>query len=276
MVNHIRYIFQIVPDEFIGKNDQRCLKLSHVVHQEQNRYALGCHCFEQNKKCREILLFLKQSKRFRALAVANALYHEIRLSSNSSFSVSFDTMLDDIVYPAFERKFKHRHVVKQEGCQPLQDCFDNDPDSVVAFNTMNNLLQRVFRVYYVMNKDIKPPSDSTLVGRKRHHGTLIANLNFLLKEGEPDNKMPTVAISKLQDDLIGLGKWIAPTQKLTIPEVMQLLGYTQSLGLNPDAENTEKFAIDFFRKDICQIEQFHKSWQNYLDIVSEQFEGINV
>ena len=274
-------MFQIVPDEFIGRNDQRCSNLTQLVDQQQNRYALGCHCLEKNEKCREILLFLKQSQRFRALAVANVLYHDIRLASDSSSVVSFNAMLDDIVYPAFIRKFKRRHVVMLDGCQhfsinSLQDCFDNGPDSVVAFNTMNNLLQKVFRVYFVMNKDINPPSDSSLVGRKRHHGTLIANLNFLLEEGELNDKMPTIAFSKLQDDLIGMGKWIAPTKMLAIHEVMQLLGYTQSLGLNPDAENTGKFEIEFFRKDICKIEQLHKSWQHYLNVVSEQFRGTKV
>ena len=143
-------MFQIVPDEFIGRNDQRCSNLKHLVDQQLNRYALGCHCLEQNEKCREILLFLKQSQRFRALAVANVLYHEIRIASNSSFVVSFNAMLDDIVYPAFARKFKHQNVVMLDGCQhfsinSLQDCFDNGPDSVVAFNTMNNLLQISFR-----------------------------------------------------------------------------------------------------------------------------------
>ena len=274
----LAYSFRIAPPQFMKFHDQTCSNMK--------TNSFGCHCIESNVKCREILLYLKKSGRFQSLAIANILYQELQLSFGSTFAESLDDMIEDIIYPAFMRKFQHRQITTglqiknfssgTERLETFKDCIANGPDCSVALNSMNDLLSKSFRIFNVMSNDLRLAVNSSLIIIERQMGTLLANLNFLLEvEHENDKEWPTIAFSRLQSDLRKLGRLIYPTQTMTIPEVAQLLGFTQRLGTHGNNMGFSDLDLDFLNKnkDACNVAQFQNEWGKYLNKIFDLLKG---
>ena len=279
------YTFVIVPNSFMGGGIQGCSIPNPSLKNRPNKGVMGCYCIESNDKCRKILLFLKHFGRFRAMAVANILHREIKQAFEYPFANSFDEMIEKIVYPAFLRRFRERYesrpvqLQNQSSEAPsikiLQSCLEDGPDCIVALNTMNDLLYKVYRIFHIMNKDIRPSLNSSLIARDRHKGSLVANLNFLLTEDLSNSKHPTAALSQLHRDLEKLGRLVTPAETLTLPEFLHLLGYTQNLGLMKYVEESKDLELSSLshNTESCHMDQFHLSWHEYLNDISNQLEG---
>lgn len=276
--------FLIVPDSFIGGSKPRCSILNSGSYKRQKMLLLGCHCLEMSNTCRDILIFLKQFGRFQAIAIKNLIYQEIRQTFDNEYIENFDDMIESIVYPAFFRRFRKRYLTMKNELKigfpkglrirTFESCVDDGPNCIVALNTMNELLLKVFRTFYVLNKDIMSSTKSSSISRKRHKGTLVANLNFLLEETSDNIKPPKTAFSKLQNDLSKLGRLITSSKIFTAPEIVQLLGFTQALG----AGNVKKTNLLVFNqlsqiKEACDIHHLHKKWEDYLNKISNRLKG---
>ena len=252
---------------------------------QENNHVMGCYCIQSNENCREILWFLKHVGRFGVMSIANILYNEISLSIEDAFAESFDAMIENIVYPAFFRKFSKRSEAMKKAFtdQPhrvsssniFKKCIDDGPDCAVALTTMNNLLFKVFRVSHVLNIDIRPTVNSSMIARQRRQGTLIANLNFLLDDQTQENEHRSVAYTELETDLRKLGELVIPTQPLSLPQILKLLGYTHILGKNTDSKTAKDLDIGLLKRnqESCNIDQLQQNWQNYILEVSNQLEG---
>ena len=264
-----------------------CFNSNHPLLKDRNDFVLGCHCIETNLKCRDILLFLKSSGRFRAQAVGKALHQELRLAIEDTFANDFDEMIEMVMYPAFLRRFRKRYGNLQKGLDNMnlafssiktfQNCLDDGPDCIVAMNTINSLLHKTFRIFNVLNQDIRPQNKSLTLARRRNRGTLIANLNFLLDNDSAKSEIPTVAMSELQSNLAELGEMIAPSGAITLPQTLQLLGYTQNLGIETNPKRFKDFDLSFSKtsEGHCDMEQLQRSWQFYMNAVSDYYEGIS-
>ena len=231
-------------------------------------------------------LFLRKARRFQAKAVSDLLYKEILTNLDFQFVQNFDEMIDNLVYPAFVRMFENRHLSMMNeseyqldntpSIKTFEHCLNDEPDCIVALSTINTLLNKVFRVFYVLNQDIRLPNNRTSTTRERNQGTVIANLNFLLDLHTTNYHDPKVASSLLRHDLEKLGRLIAPYQTLTLPDIMQLLGYTQGIESSQDDPNSENIELEFLTSlHSCDISRLKKMWFNYLDEISKHLEGIH-
>ena len=264
-----------------------CFNSNHPRLEKHNDFIFGCYCIESNLKCRDIVLFLKSSGRFRAQAVGKALHQELRMAIDDTFANNFDEMVEKVMYPAFLRRFGNRYDILQKGLDSInpetssiksfRNCLDDGPDCIIAMNTINFLLHKTFRIFNVLNQDIKPKNKSLTLARKRNQGTLIANLNFLLKKDSTKSELPTVAISELNSNLAELGEMVAPSNVATLPQFIQFLGYTQNLGIGNNAKRYKDLDLSFSKasKEHCDMEQLQRSWHFYMNAVSEYYEGIS-
>ena len=268
----------------MGGRVPKCPILNLDSYKRKEMLVLGCHCVEMSSTCRHILIFLKRFGRFQAIAIKNLIYQEIRQTFDNEYIENFDDMIERIVYPAFFRRFQKRYsTMKNElkidnpeeaTIRTFESCVDDGPNCIVALNTMNELLFKVFRTFHVLNKDLIIPTNRSSISRQRHKGTLVANLNFLLEE-TPDNvKIPTIAFSKLQNDLVKLGGLIASPKIFTPPEIVQLLGFTQALG-SGNVENNNLLVSDRLSeiKEACDIDHLHRKWEEYLSKISNRLKG---
>ena len=237
--------------------------INHIL---AKKYFWTCHCLESSDKCKSILLFLAKSGRFRSNAISNVLDQELRLTYDSTFTKDFDSMIENILYPAFLRRFRKRIDIVQRSVldetiyknlqKLLQNYYETAPndlisrerdyygfveklrfksDYVFAMDTMNTILQNFFRGSHTLNKYMQQQNQLPSVSRRRHLGTMVANFNFLLKENHPGK--PTPAFMGIEKDLAKVGKLIIPSQNLSLIEILRLLGYTHDLQTKTNNEN---------------------------------------
>ena len=141
---------------------------------------------------------------------------------------------------------------------------------------MNSLLLKAFRVFHILNKDIRTPLNSSSIARKRHLGTLIANLNFLIEHNRENGQLPSIAYTTLQSDLIKLGKLVAPSQSVSLPQILQLLGFTQKLGSKTDliiSHESENYLPNDV-KELCDLDHLHHKWQDYVNSFTKESAGM--
>ena len=300
------------------------LVINHIL---AEKYFWTCHCLESSDKCKSVLLFLAKSGRFRSNAISNVLDQELRLTYDSAFTKDFDSMIENVLYPAFLRRFRKRIenmqlsfldetiykslqklvqnyyetgqddliTLKQRGNTPEKRDYYRfveklrlKSDYVFAMDTMNTILQNFFRGSHTLNKYMQQQLPS--VSRRRHLGTMVANFNFLLKENRPGK--PTPAFMGIEKDLAKVGKLIIPSQKLSLIEILRLLGYTHDLQTktnnenlkiqyakckhNGDADCIDKYQhyIEYLKKkEYCDIESLHQSWRVYMKKILGTFKG---
>ena len=106
------------------------------------------------------------------------------MSYHNQFACSFESMIEDILYPIFRKRFGKRFIHLQEKetftVKSVKDCNEHGPDCRVALSVVKMLLQKMFRKYHVLNRDFSTTTSSSGISNQRYHGTVIANMNLLL------------------------------------------------------------------------------------------------
>ena len=174
--------------------------------------------------------------------------------------------MEKVVLPIFEKRFSQKFTLLQkrnpEAAQKTSsikteaDCVAYGPDCVVAIDRFNETIQRLYRVFSVLNKDFAE-QDSLSNNRSwsQYIGTLLANLNFQF-DSEDFNWMSTdlsltgesrsmverssIASNQLEEDLANLLRYIIPTGQMSLTDIISFLGYSDITGdISNDYINSE-------------------------------------
>ena len=152
---------------------------------------------------------------------------------------TFNQLIDQIVHPIYLKRFSKKHAFLQnntvsldtevENIRTEEQCFNIGPDCRGAFHGLNDALNKFFRTFTVLKKYFKTDKDSPKSFEIRNHGTLLANLNFLLESDRTKDETMSVVNSQLELDLTKLLNNIIPSPNVPLDEYLGLLGYCNGL-----------------------------------------------
>ena len=234
-MNHFS-IPPVVPESFFITPHPHCKNHDGTWRHERGEHAVGCHCIEDYSDCRKIVQFLTLDGKLSIKKNINILFSEVVVSFPKAVATNFSTMITDMMYPIFERRFSQKHeflrkknsedALKADNIKTEVDCLAYGTDCVVALDRLNDTIQKLYRVFSVLNKDsselLKPASS---IDMSPYLGTLLANLNF-----QVDDDQSGVASFELKQDMKKLLASIIPSSEMSLTDMISFLGYSDISG----------------------------------------------
>ena len=232
----------VVPESFFDVHNSHCKNLDGTFRHEHEKATnmeiastFGCHCIEENSDCRKIVQFLTLDGKFGIKRNIKTLFNDVISSFPNTFASKFSTVMEEIVYPLFSKRFSQRfQQLKNTNPEAANrsisiknevDCLVYGADCVVAIDRLNDTIQKLYRVFSILNKESVDHLQSIdKSGINRHLGTLLANLNFQLSD-EHD-----VSSFQLKQDLANILRNILPNSKMSLTDMVAFLGYSDILG----------------------------------------------
>ena len=177
-----------------------------------------------------------------------------------------------MVYPTFAKKFSQKFDLLQKKSPEAaenalrikteRDCKTYGVDCHVAMNIVSDMIQKLYRVFSILNKDISEPfQHSTSNGGSRDMGTLLANLHFQF-DGDQDD----IASLQLEQDLIRVLRNIIPNGEISLTDMIGFLGYSNVLG---DMSKRTYKTIE----DNCDLNKYMLRWNSYFELL---FQSTNI
>ena len=246
-----------VPESFFVTLHPHCKELAEESNFQSGQRSVGCHCIEDNLKCREILHFLTLNGRFAVNGILNKLLHDTIRSFPMKSTTDFDAMMNEMLHPIFTDEFsqklqflKNKSINIHNDISKIKtevDCWSYGPDCIVAIDRLNDTIQKLYRIFVVLNKEYENKSSFNRNDVKRNLGTLLTNLNFLLDSSDDskyDGSSVTVPASsshgkkhkhslQLQKDLKMLLGNILPSDEITLTNMISFLGYADIMEHEP-------------------------------------------
>ena len=292
--------YYTVRNEFFNYKLRKC-----VTNSELGGYRMGCHCIEASSKCRKVLHFLALDGRFSIMANIQLLHQDAMTEHYSKYTVTFDNLIDEVVYPIFVKRFlrKSNKILEDASkwnrrileIKTEQECKNNGPDCIVAQDRLDATLNNFFRKFGILNLEYGSSIAPAPLDWERYYGTMVASMNFHLDMdyelfwhslGASDwnpamLKSPmtkaNVASTQLQSDLVGLLNLVIPSQNTSFTDVLGLLGYSSIFGeLNGNSSNLGSLAnlLPLYgfdhphsKKTGCDLGQHLRRWNQYIQIL---------
>ena len=242
-----------VPDSFYDKNHS-CGNTGNGNDNKKKSHEtdLGTYCQSKNEKCGIILDFLKLNGRSLLTSNLQILREDALKSSISVFADNFDSLIDKVLYPVYEKRFLNRHQLlrvkeKRNSASLGPNTFDEKKTKLEASIFVDGLgetMKRLFNVFYVLNCEDGNDERGHMHDWGRHIGTTLANLNFLLDieyennwinfkkestinpKSEIEMRYADVATENLQAQLRALLSDIFPLTAISLTDIASLLGYS--------------------------------------------------
>lgn len=222
----------LVPESFFDTLHPHCKNLDGTWRHEHGEHRVGCHCIEDNQDCRKILQFLTLDGKLSIKKNIRILVDDLLTSFPNSVVSNFSTLMENFVNPIFEKRFALKHeFLKKKNPEAAQktnlikteaDCLNYHIDCIVAIDRLNDTIQKLYRVFSVMNKDsLEALPSGTLMASNRYMGTLLANLNFQLLDYQGNT-----ASYNLDQDLKKLLRNIIPSSEMSLTNLIAFLGHS--------------------------------------------------
>ena len=270
-------VYDAVPESFIHGNDPSCLYSNKSLNINTNCNSIECECVEGNEKCRNMLWFFTETGRFSSGAMTFVLYQEVASSNQNQFACTLEAMIENIVYPAFLKRFGKRFSRMQEKhwgtMKTEEECNEYGIDCKVALNKIKLLLQKFFRIYHIFNGDFATSKGSETGSNQRYHGSLLANMNFLLGDVAQNRIHSTPAYVQMKKDLAELTKSYNPLGNLALPDLIRLLGYSEGYGTYKQSPIIQGNVLnDTSQTEMhCNIDRLNQYWDIYANKGSFQY-----
>ena len=228
--------------------------------------------------------------------------------------------MEEIVLPIFEKRFSQKFTLlrkrnpeaaqKTSSIKTEADCVAYGSDCIVAIDRFNQTIQRLYRVFSVLNKDFAE-QDSSFESRswRQYIGTLLTNLNFqfdsedfdwkptdlsLTGESKSIVERSSIASNHLEEDLANLLRYIIPTGQMSLTDIISFLGYSDITGdISGDSINSESsedcssrqttskdessfvklenMKALFQTNENCDLNHYLQRWNSYLQSQSQGF-----
>ena len=219
--------------EFIGKEAITCHPANNETILRQKGYHLGCHCIETNEKCKEILWFLTLDGRFNIKSNTEIIYREATTSFAYTHVKDFNDMMEKVVLQIFEKRFKEKNAnlisksvlfKKVAKINTKDACIQYGPDCIASLQGLNDILNRIFRISFVLNKDLVLENTNSITQiRERYYGTLLVNRHFDYLNELHQRYPVTNEAFQIGTDLEKLFRLLTTSQNLT--QFLEMLGY---------------------------------------------------
>ena len=194
--------------------------------------------------------------------------------------------MEKMVLPIFEKRFSQKFTLlrkrnpeaaqKTSSIKTEADCVAYGSDCIVAIDRFNQTIQRLYRVFSVLNKDFAE-QDSSFESRswRQYIGTLLTNLNFqfdsedfdwkptdlsLTGESKSIVERSSIASNQLEEDLANLLRYIIPTGQMSLTDIISFLGYSDITGdISGDSINSESSEDCSSRQTASEVESITKT-----------------
>ena len=225
----------IVPSEFLINEVSTCRATPNKTIPNHDEYRLGCHCIEMHENCRKILWFLVFDGRFNVKSNTEIIYREATTSFANVQVNNFNEMVENVAMKIFEKRLSHKysflinqnlHYEQVARITTEENCIQFGLDCTVALHGLNEVLNRVFRLSYVLNQDLFPENEANNTTRRdRYYGTLLVNKHFdyLVPQNQIDQMTPETF--QLNTDLQKILGIMLHAQNLSLIEFIGMLGY---------------------------------------------------
>ena len=227
--------FYIDTMEFIVSQIPKCRPTDNDTIPNHQEYRLGCHCIELNIGCRKILWYLILDGRFNVKSNTQVFYREAKTNFAHISVENFDEMIQKIVRPIFSKRFSTKNSILIENnnssysivnlVKSEDSCLLYGPKCHVALRALNEMLNKIFRNVFVLNKDLRPENGTLNSRRERYYGTMLANSNFDHSLDIVHGYQKSPETFQLHNDLTKLFGIIFPTQNLSLVQFLGILGY---------------------------------------------------
>ena len=235
IMDHSSFIL-VVPKSFFDTPHPHCKNHDGTWHHERGEHAVGCHCIEDYAQCRRIVQFLTLDGKLRIKKNIKILFSQVVASFPRAVGTNFSTMMTNMVYPIFDRKFSQKQeflkrkypesAKKANTIKTEVDCITYGTDCVIALDRLNDTIQKFYRVFSILNKDSSNHLQTATIGdHSRFMGTLLANLNFQLGDDQGD-----ISSFELKEDMERMLATIMPSSEMSLTELIALLGYSDVSG----------------------------------------------
>ena len=275
-------------------------------HDEFCERQLEYHCIARNLKCKVIFEFLASNGRFGIMENLQILYEEAIKSFFNTYVETFDELINKIVFPTFEARFSSRRT-RNNGNETIKlsqithikgrNCYKLEGDYHIALFRLGNMLQKFYNKFHVLNLEFDPQGSKSRFGWSRYFGSLMASLNYDI---DSENMKSSFRSKNIQKDLIQLMNAIIPSTKLTLTDVIGLLGYTNKVTPNNrkdeldfDNSNTgdsrnssyiknnshdhtrKLYGLESFyeTENLCDLEMYSNQWRQFFKSLSEVPKG---
>ena len=215
--------------------------------------------------------FLTENGRFSSEAMAFVIYQDVTMFNQNQFACTLEDMIENIVYPAFFKRFgkrfmrlqeKHWHTIKTE-----EECKEYGIDCKIAMHKIKLLLQKFFRIFHIFNRDFAPSNDPEMVSNQRYHGTLLANMNFLLEDISQTQIQSKPAYVQMKKDLVEFTKAFNPNGNLALPDLIHILGYSEGYETYQQIPVMQQNVLNYSSENerLCNNDRLRQYWDTYVN-----------
>ena len=218
----------------------------------------------KNAETRKILQYLTADGRHSAMSNLDIIYQDALTRNPSTYVENFDDLVGKITDPIYSNRFSWRRDRFGESheafrIETLDDCSKYGPDCMTALALLESTLKMFYRVFSVLNKEFDRSMASSNITWERYYGTMIANMNFqfdvnyeetwkLMKTLDiesPPLAHVDIPASHLQNDLVRLLDLFVPSNNISLPDFLGLMGYSNEFGMkNYTLQNNAEFEND--------------------------------
>ena len=237
-------------------------------------------CVEKSKECRKILQYLTIDGRHSILSNLEIIYQDVTTQNAFTYAESFNGLVSNIIYPIYSKRFSKRiNFFKSDHdafkISSINECLKYGQDCLVALTLFGSTLKTFYGTYHVLNKEFDGSMSSSLFNWETYYGTLVANTNFrfdityeemwnLMKiskfESVSMNTEVDVSSTRLQKDLVELLETILPSNNISLPDFLALIGYNDVFTLGNSNGQDER---DFEKNCSAFKDRFHSSYKNF-------------
>ena len=249
------YLFSKVPLGFFEKTHFCGKKIANVVYEETYESDMKTHCEKFNDKCKTILNFLKLDGKSLFNTNLQILREDSLKFAINVFAQNFDSLIDKVIYPVYEKRFLIRHQFLQTKSNARNSSLyelherntkQTKAETTIFIDGLVKTIRRLFNIFYVLNCESSTDNPYFMHKWEKDIGTSLANLNFLLDTDYENNwyrfkKESTirpqsqtqmtyagVATENLQKQLRATFSNLFLTSRISVTDIIGLLGYANN------------------------------------------------